>query len=283
MRAIIFLLLASVAVSASASEPKVPDALKRKIVVPSIVALTDCVARYVLLSLDERKDAEVNDLLGDVRTALPKCESYRKPMIATYDIVYGPGEGQKFFDGPYMADIERALDARISDPTFPRAPKPIEKTVYVNVPGPVQEKIIERVKDCPAPIASPAPQAQAASQSMPVAIVAGPAQNLSVSDLPAMHETYKKNEARFMRDYGGKNFAATMPIHSIGRELLSDEGYSVTFGSSMFSDVDCHVADKATIDMISNMNKGDNIIVSGIVEDHSFGAVVLKQCELKRP
>jgi hypothetical protein len=108
------------------------------------------------------------------------------------------------------------------------------------------------------------------------------AQSLGNGDLKKMHDTYDANQARFMRDYVGKQFSATMPLHGVRENPFIRGRFAISFGSGRFSsDVDCNTSDKSIIDRVVDMNKGDQITVSGTIKDHVMGSVILEDCEVR--
>ena len=109
------------------------------------------------------------------------------------------------------------------------------------------------------------------------------AQALSNSDINRMHETYEANQARFKRDYVGKTLNANLPLSRVTETLFNKNSYRISLGNRrIFSDVDCVVSDKPTVDKIMNWNKGDLITVSGRVSDHVMGSIILEPCEVSR-
>ena len=69
-----------------------------------------------------------------------------------------------------------------------------------------------------------------------------------------------------------------MPLHRVTEHFLSRDTYSVSFGKGWPSDVDCPTIEEKTIELVMNKNKGDILQVRGIIDDHTFGAVQLKNC-----
>lgn len=107
---------------------------------------------------------------------------------------------------------------------------------------------------------------------------------LSANDLAPMHKTYDANEARFMRDYRGRRFAARLPIHKVTEHVIERGTYVVGFGNggSFFSDVSCWVKDQNLLRMVTDLNKGDLVEVSGSVTDHFMGSVTLDSCSISK-
>ena len=113
-----------------------------------------------------------------------------------------------------------------------------------------------------------------------IALASAHAQQMLGADrLSKMVDTYRENEARFKRDYVGKQFEDTLPFRSAKENLFIADRYLIGFGRGVFtSDVDCTVADKAVMNRIVDWNKGDRIRVRGVVKDVLMGSVQLDGC-----
>lgn len=134
----------------------------------------------------------------------------------------------------------------------------------------------------PATNAAPREENRSVAAMEPQKAVPAPVKTaLGTDDLAAMHSTYEKNQARFFRDYKSREFSATMPLHSVIEDIMQKGTFVVSFGTSWNGDVSCHVSDQATIDLITNSDKGDKIIVDGTVDDHTLGTVNLTNCHLE--
>jgi hypothetical protein len=96
-----------------------------------------------------------------------------------------------------------------------------------------------------------------------------------------MHDTYKKNQARFFRDYGGKEFSARMVVHGVTENPIYRGTYMLDLGDGWLNgDIECRFSDKETIDKITDLNKGDQVLIDGIVKDHVFGSILLENCTI---
>lgn len=108
------------------------------------------------------------------------------------------------------------------------------------------------------------------------------AEILGVADIPKMHETYDRNEARFFRDYRGRSFSGTMTFADIKEDVFSRGTYNVFLktphSAAFLGDVECHVADENGIQFVTDLDKGQVTPVDGVVSDHEFGAIVLSDC-----
>jgi hypothetical protein len=108
------------------------------------------------------------------------------------------------------------------------------------------------------------------------------AENLSMQDLTAMHDTYKANQIRFKRDYAGRQFVGRIQFRTVRESIFGDGEYTVEFGTGGFtSDLDCKVSDPAVLDTIIDWNKGDMITVSGVVKDSMMGSIQLGECSFQ--
>jgi hypothetical protein len=129
----------------------------------------------------------------------------------------------------------------------------------------------------PAPIEALAPDTPAPPPS--TANSGSDKKYLSDSDLEEMHETYEKNQARFVRDFVGRPFRATLTVNKVTQNPIFASQFHVSFGTA-FHGVSCGIEDQRVIAFITNLNKGDRVFVVGNVSDHSFGDVDLKNCEI---
>ena len=105
------------------------------------------------------------------------------------------------------------------------------------------------------------------------------AADLGVADLPEIHAEYEANQARWAREFLNKAFVATMKLNDVHNAFGNNE-FTVTFvGSSgrWTSDVAC--SNVPASDFLISKNKGDSIFFRGIVADHAFGTLYLRDCE----
>jgi hypothetical protein len=105
--------------------------------------------------------------------------------------------------------------------------------------------------------------------------------NLGLDDIARIHSTYKANQARFARDFVGKTFSARMPLGDITESIMSKGSFHVSFGgNTLGGDVQCKFSDQSDIARITEMNKGDIVNISGVIEDHTFGTIELEECSI---
>jgi hypothetical protein len=105
------------------------------------------------------------------------------------------------------------------------------------------------------------------------------AADLSVADLPRIHDEYKANQARWAREFLDKTFAATLTLDGVSN-AFSNENFYVTFlesPSESWPGVACRNAPAS--DFLVSKNKGESIFFRGVVKDHSIGTLDLRDCE----
>jgi hypothetical protein len=105
------------------------------------------------------------------------------------------------------------------------------------------------------------------------------AADLSVADLPRIHDEYKANQARWAREFLDKTFAATLTLAGVSN-VFSNENFYVTFlesPSESWPGVACRNAPAS--DFLVSKNKGESIFFRGVVKDHSIGTLDLRDCE----
>jgi hypothetical protein len=76
---------------------------------------TECIARNVSANPRFRQltsAGDVNDLIVD---SMPSCAGTVRAMIDAYDRLFGEGAGEKFFMGPYLDNLPRAVDRLTKD------------------------------------------------------------------------------------------------------------------------------------------------------------------------
>src|SRR5690348_14360720 len=96
------------------SPPPLTEAQKRKMLLPYIRAVTDCVARGIGTNQTAMYYARQDRWPDAIKNMSGSCREEAVPLIEAHDRLYGAGTGQVFFNGPYIADLPRALSARLS-------------------------------------------------------------------------------------------------------------------------------------------------------------------------
>lgn len=112
------------------------DPRRRRVVLPSVRAATDCIAREAL----NEPSIEGATKSGPFRAALGppmrRCADEVDAMIAAHDQVYYPGYGEAFFQGPYLQDLVRAIQKRIGPELAKRASQ-LQPDRFVEVQRPI--------------------------------------------------------------------------------------------------------------------------------------------------
>jgi len=110
------LVLATALVSVSLptlARGELSDARKWRVLLPTVRAVTDCIARGIAASPTAVNYARQENWLEAVKSTAEECRSFGNRLIAEHDRLYGPGTGKTFVEGPYAADLPRAVKARI--------------------------------------------------------------------------------------------------------------------------------------------------------------------------
>ena len=105
---------------------------------------------------------------------------------------------------------------------------------------------------------------------------------LGADDLEGAVDTYKENQARFKRDFAGREFKADMPVYDISENVFMEGHWTIKLGDGVFGarDVKCKTSNSADVNIIADWNKGDIISVTGVVADVMMGDVELSNCYL---
>ena len=96
--------------------PEMPlrdDPGRRRLVLPSIRAATDCVAREALNENGMPEAYSRGELATNLGNPIRRCAGQLRFMITEHDRIYGYGAGKQFYDGPYIEDLPRAVVKRI--------------------------------------------------------------------------------------------------------------------------------------------------------------------------
>ena len=72
--------------------------------------------------------------LEAVQMALRDCAESGRTLVAEHDRLYGAGTGKAFVEGPYAADLPRALKARIGS-ELARQARPVDEAEDASAPG----------------------------------------------------------------------------------------------------------------------------------------------------
>src|SRR3954463_7600629 len=71
--------------------------------------------------------ARQENWLEAVKSTVEECRSFGARLIAEHDRLYGPGTGRTFVEGPYAADLPRAVKARIGPKIARAAAQPAKR------------------------------------------------------------------------------------------------------------------------------------------------------------
>ena len=105
---------------------------------------------------------------------------------------------------------------------------------------------------------------------------------LGEQDIANMHASYDDNQARFHRDYIGRQFSANLPIRQISESVFGSDTLVISLGSgTLIGDVNCK-AGGDNIRAAAELHKGQMVHVTGTVYDHSFGSIDLKECQISQ-
>ena len=113
MRSIGVLLFLFAGVSTAFAQSDPGEAARRRVVVPYIRALTNCVAQVADADIDAVTAYSGGTLAVYLRQQLQHCPDQISTLLNEYDQIYGEGQGAQFIKGPYSADLERAVLNRI--------------------------------------------------------------------------------------------------------------------------------------------------------------------------
>jgi tRNA_anti-like len=97
------------------------------------------------------------------------------------------------------------------------------------------------------------------------------------------HASYDDNQARFHRDYIGRQFSANLPIRQISESVFGSDTLVISLGSgTLIGDVNCKVSGGDNIRAAAELHKGQMVHVTCTVYDHSFGSIDLKECQISQ-
>jgi len=152
------LVLATALVSVSLpalARGELSDARKWKVLLPTVRAVTDCIARGIAASSTALTYARQENWIEAVKSTVEECRSVGSRLVAEHDRLYGPGTGKTFVEGPYATDLSRALKARIGPMLGRVAAEPV-KTAEDTGPVAVGAGTLMQVAPPPLPLQSDA-------------------------------------------------------------------------------------------------------------------------------
>jgi hypothetical protein len=107
------------------------------------------------------------------------------------------------------------------------------------------------------------------------------AQTLEPSSLSQVINTYNANQARFVRDYRGKQFSGNAVLKEVRENVVVEGRFTIAFMAEG-EEVQCKTENRETIDAVSDMNKGDSVVLSGTINDVTFHAIQLEPCTFSK-
>jgi len=96
------LVLATALVSVSLpalARGELSDARKWKVLLPTVRASTDCIARGIAASPTALNYARQENWLEAAKSMPEECKAFGSALIAEHDRLYGPGTGKTFVEG----------------------------------------------------------------------------------------------------------------------------------------------------------------------------------------
>jgi len=148
-----FLVLATALVSVSLptfARSELSDTRKRKLLLPTVRASTDCMARGIAARPTALSHARQENWLEALKSTAEECRSFGNRLIAEHDRLYGPGTGRRFVEGPYAADLPRALKVRIGSQIARATAQPAKKADEVAAPAAAASEMPTQVAAPPA-------------------------------------------------------------------------------------------------------------------------------------
>ena len=78
---------------------------------------TDCVARVVAADARFRQNEPASNLGDLIEQSMPKCIGPMRAMIDAFDLYFGEGTGERFFEGPYLDALPNSVVKLIANAT----------------------------------------------------------------------------------------------------------------------------------------------------------------------
>lgn len=113
MRYLSVAIVAAVAFVAAPASAQMTDAQKRRALLPSIKAATDCVARETLNHSSIVFSYRFGNIEAVVSDAWKLCVPQLQAVVNQHEELHGAGTGLPFVTGPYRGDLARAVLTRI--------------------------------------------------------------------------------------------------------------------------------------------------------------------------
>src|SRR5215207_2928636 len=100
------------------------DARKWKVLLPTVRATTDCIARGIAASPTALGYARQENWLEAIKNMPEECNHLGNRLVTEHDRLFGAGTGIAFVEGPYASDLPRAIKVRIGAEIERHVPAP---------------------------------------------------------------------------------------------------------------------------------------------------------------
>lgn len=107
------------------------------------------------------------------------------------------------------------------------------------------------------------------------------AQDIGISDVGNVVDSYKANQARFVTKYRGKNFSGKV-LFAEARENMFMRGFFTGKFVVGGLEISCSIEKKADVDRLVDLNTGDSVFLRGVIDDVTMGTLQLKPCDFKK-
>jgi hypothetical protein len=105
--------------AAPMNDPAVPPQLsihqKNAVTQAYVRSATDCVARAVAANPRFLRNNPGSGLGDLIEQSMPKCLAPMRAMIDAFDLYFGEGTGERFFEGPYLDTLPASVVKLITD------------------------------------------------------------------------------------------------------------------------------------------------------------------------
>lgn len=105
------------------------------------------------------------------------------------------------------------------------------------------------------------------------------AESIGPNDAGKVVTTYKENQARFVNKFRGNTFSGAVVFERTVENFLMKGRFAGRFKTSDGTELSCWFESKVDVNNLSDLNKGDNVQLSGIISDVTFGDLELNSCK----
>lgn len=88
---------------------------KNAILRPMVSSATECIVRAVAADARFRRSMQAGDIRDLIVDSMTPCLAPVRAMIDAYDRMFGEGEGESFFMGPYLDVLPTAVMSQVKD------------------------------------------------------------------------------------------------------------------------------------------------------------------------